>query len=346
MKRLIVAASLAVTFLFGGAMSQSALAASKGKIVAFYPGSTDTYVGGVIKALKEEAKGMDYDVEVIENGYFNQQNQDQQVQQYLALGEKPSIFLWWPAEQVAGIASLRALANTGTPVIMINTQPTPETKAYLVGHEGPDDVTRATNAATMLIEARDKVLKGAGATLHSEGGNAVALTYPSSFGPTSVSLDAFKKGIEGSGIQLIAVSDEGFGAANGYTGMSKLIAQHRTAGIDLVYAMDDQILQGAVKALQEAGYAINKDVVIVGTVCHGDRRLLDEGIQYATTLQSPVLDAQLSMKVVDEYLTTGKLQNYLNFFPNPAVRWNEWKNTKLTDYHGVERTMDELCPWK
>ena len=339
-KSISVTALLAILL----AAPTAADAAVKGKIVAFYPGSTDTYVGAVIKYLKAEAAAEGYDIEVIENGYFNQQNQDQQVQQYLALGERPTIFLWWPAEQQA-VASLRALYKTGVPVIMINTQPTKETDPYIVGQEGPDDVTRATNAAKMLIEARTK-LEDAGHKCHSRGCNAVAQTYPSSFGPTSVSLNAFKKGIAGSGINLIGVSDEGFGAANGYTGAQKLIAQYKTTGIDLIYAMDDQILQGSVKALQEAGYTFNKDVAIVGTVCHGDRRLLDEGIEYATTLQSPLLDAQLSVKVIDEYLSNHKLEHHLNFFANPAVRWNEWKTTKLTDYHGVERTMDELCPWK
>lgn len=340
-------ATLVASILITGSASIDGLHAEavKGKITAFYPGSTDTYVGAAIRALKQEAKAMGYEIDVIENGYFNQPNQDQQVQQHLALGEKRDLYLWWPSEEKAGIGSLRALYNTGTPVIMINAQPTEQTRKYIVGQEGPADALRASNAGKMLIEARQKLLEN-GAKLHSQGGNAVALTYPAAFPPTSVSLDAFKKQIKGSGMQLIGVSDEGFGAANGYTGMSKLIAQYRATGIDLVYAMDDQILQGAVKALQEAGYAFNKNVAIVGTVCHGDRRLLDEGIEYATSLQSPLLDAQLSMQVADEYLTNHKLSSFTNTFPNPPVRWNEWKNVKLTDYHGVERTMDELCPWK
>lgn len=345
MKRTMIAASFAA-LLSGTVLCGLAEAAdAKGKITAFYPGSTDTYVGAVIKSLKEEAKAAGYDIEVVENGYFNQPNQDQQVQQHLALGEKSDLYLWWPSEQEAGIGSLRALYNTGTPIILINAQPTEQTKKYIVGQEGPDDILRATNAAKMLVEARKKLVENGG-KLHSEGGNAVALTYPGAYPPTAISLDAFKKGLEGSGVQVLGSSDEGFGAANGYTGMSKLIAQYKGTGIDLVYAMDDQILQGAVKALQEAGYTMNKDVAIVGTVCHGDRRLLDEGTEYATSLQSPVLDAQLSIKVADEYLKTGKLAQFINMFPNPPVRWNEWKTTKLTDYHGVERTMDELCPWK
>lgn len=343
MKNSMLVASMAV-LMCGTAFTVPAFAASKGKITAFYPGSTDTYVGAVIKALKEEAATAGYEIEVIENGYFNQQNQDQQVQQYLALGETPTIFLWWPSEAEGGIGSLRALYNTGVPVLLINSQPTENTKKYVIGQEGPNDPLRAEGAANALVEARQKLVE-AGHKLHSEGGNAVALTYPAEYPPTATSIDAFKKGIEGPGINLVGVSSEGFGAANGYTGAQKLIAQYKSQGIDLIYAMDDQILQGAVKAFTEAGYTFNKDVMVVGTVCHGDRRLLDEGTQYATSLQAPLLDAQLSIKVADEYLTSGKLQNFINMFPNPTVRWDEWKTTKLTDYHGVEHTMDELCPW-
>jgi ABC-type sugar transport system substrate-binding protein len=197
----------------------------------------------------------------------------------------------------------------------------------------------------MLIDARRKLIDS-GDKLHSSGGNAVALTYPAEYPPTKTSMDAFEEGIKGSGIKLIGISSEGFGAANGYTGAQKLIARYKDQGIDLVYAMDDQILQGAVKAFREAGYVFNKNVAIVGTVCHGDRRLLEDGTEYATSLQAPLLDAQLSIKVAEEYLKDGKLKSFINTFPDPTVRWDQWRTMKLTDYHGVVHTMDELCPWK
>ena len=323
----------------------TAPAAAKDKIVAFYPGSTDTYVGAEIKALKEEAAAAGYDIEVFENGYFNQQNQDQQVQQYLALGEKPSLFLWWPADRDAGLGSLRAIAQLGKPVIIVNQPPSAEAEKYLVAFVGNDDVARSTDDGIMMIEARDKMLQS-DHKLHSEWGNAIAATFPSTYSSTKPSLDVFLHSVEPAGIKVLGVSDEGFGAANGYTGVSKLIAQYRDQGIDLVYAMDDQILQGAIKALEEAGYKPGIDVMVVGAVCHGDRRLLDEGKEYATSLQSPTLEAQLTIKVAKEYLTTGKVERRVNLMPCPLVRWNEWRSMRQVDYHGVERTMDQLCPWK
>lgn len=341
MMRTVVAALAAVAFV---ALAHAQAQAQGKKIVAFYPGSTDTYVGAEVRALKQEAKDLGYDIEVLENGYFNQQNQDQQVQQHLALGEIPALYLWWPADREAGLGSLRAIAQTGAPVIQVNQPASEEGAKYVKAFVGDNIVGRSTAMGTFMIEARDQLVMN-GAPLHGENGNALVATYPSSYSSTKLLLDTLLNTIEPSGINVLGVSDEGFGAANGYTGVSKLIAQYRDEGIDLVYAMDDQILQGAVKALEEAGYKPGVDVMVIGAVCHGDRRLLDEGKEYSTTLQSPTLEAQLTMKIAHELLSTGEVKRKVNLMPNMGVRWTQWKDMKVTDYHGAKRTMDELCPW-
>ena len=314
------------------------------KIVAFYPGSTDTYVGAEITALKEEAKMAGYELQLYENGYFDQPTQDGQVQQFLALGETADLFLWWPSDREAGLASLRAIAKTGAAVIQVNQPPTDAGREFLKAFVGDNIVGRSTAMGAYMIEARDRLLK-AGKPLHSEWGNAIVATYPSSYASTQQILDVFKNTVEPSGINVLGVSDEGFGAANGYTGVAKLIAKFKDTGIDLVFAMDDQILQGAVKALEEAGYTPGEDVMVIGAVCHGDRRLLSEGKQISTTLQSPIIEAQLTMKVAKEYLEDGKVSRFTNLMPNIGVRGSDWEHTSLVDYHGKTRVMDEICPW-
>ena len=78
------------------------------------------------------------DIKVFEN-QFNQAEQDQQVQQVLAAGQLPDVFIWWPSDAVAGLGSLRALAKTGIPVLKINQLPNEEDKQYIFGYAGPDD---------------------------------------------------------------------------------------------------------------------------------------------------------------------------------------------------------------
>jgi len=323
---------------------------SKGTIIAFTPARSERYVNGLIQGLSQEAENAGYEITILENE-FNQAQQDEQVQQQLAIGSEPDIWIWWPAEGAAGLGSLRDLHATGIPVLQINQLPSEDAESFVIGYAGPDDALRARNAGEMMVEAREAWVE-AGKELSSEGGNAIGVTYPIAYGGYPLSINAFHSGIEGSGIEFIGESNEGFGSQNGYNGAASLIAQVQDQGIDFIYGMDDAILQGAIQALEEAGFTVGvpedgaeADIIAVGTVCNGDRQLLEEQRQYGTTLQAPLLEGQLAIQVADEYLTNGSLENFLNFTPNPKVRYNEWQDFSLEGFDGNTYEMDSLCTW-
>ena len=176
-----------------------------------------------------------------------------------------------------------------------------------------------------------------------EGYNVIVLSYPHSYGGYGLSINAFKEAIAGTDLNIIGDVDEGFGQANGYKGAAKLIASVKDQGIHFVYGMDDAILTGGIKALEEAGYTMGEDVIAVGTVCNGDKQLIEEGKQFGTTLQSPLHEGQLAIKLVEEYLETGELANYINFTPNPAVIKDDLETMALRGYDGNLYGIDELC---
>ncbi|MEH6727157.1 MAG: sugar ABC transporter substrate-binding protein [Hyphomicrobiales bacterium] len=320
-----------------GIMSSSALAQAKASIVSFNGPAGEAYIGRFIKGIKETAELKGFDIKVFEN-QFNQAEQDQQVQQVLAAGQLPDVFIWWPSDATAGLGSLRALHKTGVPVLKINQLPNEQDKQYIFGYAGPDDRLRARNAGYMMREAA-AAKKAAGGTSF----NVIALSYPHSYGGYGLSINAFKEAIAGSDLTIIGDVDEGFGQANGYKGAAKLIASVKDQGIDFVYGMDDAILTGGINALEEAGYEMGVDVIAVGTVCNGDKQLIEEGKQFGTTLQSPLHEGQLAIKLVEEYLETGKLANYINFTPNPAVTKDTIETTALRGYDGKLYGISELC---
>ncbi len=331
-KKTILASAAAA--IVAGVVSLNGFAAS---IISFNGPVGEAYIGKFIKGIKATAKLKGYEIEVYEN-QFNQAEQDQQVQQVLAAGKRPDVFIWWPSDAVAGLGSLRALHRTGVPVLKINQLPNEQDKKYIFGYAGPDDALRARNAGLMMVEAA-KVKEASG----GKGFNVVAVTYPQSYGGYGLSINAFKEAIAGSGLNIIGEVDEGFGQANGYKGAAKMIAKLKDQGIHFVYGMDDAILTGAIKAFEEANYRMGEDVIAVGTVCNGDRQLIEEGKQYGTTLQSPLHEGQLAIKLVEEYLKNGKLRNYINFTPNPAVTKSTMETTALKGYDGKAYTIEELC---
>ncbi len=327
----------ATTTVAIGVMATSALAQDKPLIISFNGPAGEAYIGKFIKGIKATAELNGYDIEVFEN-QFNQAEQDQQVQQVLAAGKKPDVFLWWPSDAVAGLGSLRALHKTGVPVLKINQLPNEQDKQFIFGYAGPDDRLRARNAGYMLRQAAAaKQARG------EEGFNVIVLSYPHSYGGYGLSINAFNEAIEGSPLNIIGDIDEGFGQSNGYKGAAKLVAKVKDQGIDFVYGMDDAILTGGIKALEEAGFKMGEDIVAVGTVCNGDKQLIEEGKQYGTTLQSPLHEGQLAIKMATEYLETGTLENYLNFTPNPAVTLDNLETVALRGYDGALYGIDELC---
>lgn len=329
---------LAGVALAGGiAISSMATSAFAASIISFNGPAGEAYIGKFIKGIKNTAELKGFDIKVYEN-QFNQAEQDQQVQQVLAAGQLPDVFIWWPSDAVAGLGSLRALAKTGVPVLKINQLPNEQDKQYIFGYAGPDDRLRARNAGYMMREAAAAKKAAGGA-----GFNVLVLSYPHSYGGYGLSINAFNEAIAGSDLKIIGDVDEGFGQANGYKGAAKMIAALQGQSIDFVYGMDDAILTGGIKALEEAGMVMGEDVIAVGTVCNGDKQLIEEGKQFGTTLQSPLHEGQLAIKMVEEYLNTGKLANYINFTPNPSVTKDTIETTALRGYDGKLYTIEELC---
>ena len=329
---------LAGVALAGGiAISSMATSAFAASIISFNGPAGEAYIGKFIKGIKNTAELKGFDIKVYEN-QFNQAEQDQQVQQVLAAGQLPDVFIWWPSDAVAGLGSLRALAKTGVPVLKINQLPNEQDKQYIFGYAGPDDRLRARNAGYMMREAAAAKKAAGGA-----GFNVLVLSYPHSYGGYGLSINAFNEAIAGSDLKIIGDVDEGFGQANVYKGAAKMIAALQGQSIDFVYGMDDAILTGGIKALEEAGMVMGEDVIAVGTVCNGDKQLIEEGKQFGTTLQSPLHEGQLAIKMVEEYLNTGKLANYINFTPNPSVTKDTIETTALRGYDGKLYTIEELC---
>ncbi|MBU93835.1 MAG: monosaccharide ABC transporter substrate-binding protein [Chloroflexi bacterium] len=311
-------------------------------IVSFNSASSEAYVGAFIKGIKATAEQYGYGITVFENN-FNQAEQNQQVEQYLASGKLPDVFIWWPPDAVAGLGSLRKLAKTGVPVLKINQLPNEQDKEYIFGYAGPDDRLRAYNAGEMMVKAA-KMKEAAG----GQGYNVIALSYPHSYGGYGLSIGAFKRAIAGSNLNLIGDIGEGFGQANGYKGAAKLIAKVKDQGIHFVYGMDDAILTGGIKALEEAGYNVAMDlqddsVITVGTVCNGDKQMIEDGKQFGTTLQSPLHEGQLAIKLVQEFIQNGKLAEYINFTPNPSVTAATMDLAALRGFDGNLYGIDELC---
>ena len=355
-----IAAALAMTGASLAACGDTgAASASDGarSVVVFMPPGSDNYLAEWQRGAKAEATKLGIDLKIQEN-QFSQPEQDTQVQQQLGSGSKPDAFVWWPVDNAAGLASLKKLHDSGVPTFQTNQYPDDRGLDYITAYSGVDDVENGQVSGQLAVEARDQ-LKKDGAQLHSSGGNAIAITFPAGYGATADRMEGFKKGTEGSGIRVIAQQPAGFDQTTGYKVAAQMIAASRSKGIDIVYAENDALADGAIQAFEEAGYKPGKNVAVIGGNCHGDFSNLKAGKEFGTGLQAASLEGQYTIDVVNAYLDTGEVQDgdaradadpsqapevtsvsKFNFIPNPKVHSDEVESTSLWGHK-----MTDLCTY-
>jgi len=343
--------------LFRGAQKDD-VESKKNRIVCFMPTTTNNYIAEWARGAEKEAVRLGYELVRFENG-FKQEEQDIQVQQQIAANIKPAFYIWWPTDNAGGLASLKALAETGIPVIQANQLPIAGYDSLWVAYAGVDDKLNGQVSGEMMVEARDK-LKASGRKMHSQGGNCLVITFPVGYQAGDDRVEAFKAVISGSGIQILDQQPAGFDETTGYNIGAQMITANRAKGIDLFYANNDALAMGVIHALEEAGYTPGKDLMVVGGTCHGNLDSLREEKQYATGLQAALLEGMFTIQTAHKFIVAGKTEGDVyrapdvpdaipepvgaparfNFIPNPPVRSGEIDTVRLWGYR-----FDELATY-
>ncbi|MFN8456913.1 MAG: sugar ABC transporter substrate-binding protein [Anaerolineae bacterium] len=338
-----------------------------GQITILMPSTSNNYLAEWAKGAKEQAESANYKLKMIENK-FDAAEQDVQVQQQLASSDNSVAYIWWPADNKAGVASLRRLINSKVPVFQTNILPADEMTKEIVAYAGVNDILNGKVSGELLKKARDASV-AMGNKLHSEGGNVIIIKFVAGYKAGDDREVGFKEATKDKPFNILASEYSGFDNTSGYNTMSQLIPKFRDQGIDFVYANNDALASGIIQALKEAGYKPGKDVMVVGGTCHGDISALNAAEQYGSGLQAARFEGRFSVDVVARYFANGKkVQDgeyaapdtpdkqpdvsgapyKFNFIPNPAVELGTdpakaaetIKNTKLW---GISFT--DLCTY-
>jgi ribose transport system substrate-binding protein len=341
------------------AASTAAGGAAGKRVVVLMPTRTNTYINEWARGAEAEAAAQGMTIEIIEN-QFSQEEQNTQAQQQINAGTPPDAYVWWPADNNAGVATLQALAATGVPVLQTNQLPAEGAAGSWVAYAGVNDKLNGQVAGELLVQARDALVEAGGLTLHSEGGNAIVVKFIDGYQAGFDRMEGFHQAADPAGITVIGEEFAGFSADEAYPVAQALITAHKDEGIDLVYAHNDALAVGVIQALEEAGYTPGTDVAVVGGTCHGDLSELEDGKQFGTGLQAAFLEGAFSVNSVARYLTTGVVDegefnapadadampevpaniSTFNFIPNPPVLNTELDSTSLWGY-----PLRDLCTY-
>ncbi|AWT51449.1 sugar ABC transporter substrate-binding protein [Mycolicibacterium smegmatis] len=291
----IVCLAALVSCALGGATS------SEKEFVVFMPTTSDPYIAGVARGIREEAHRQGYVATIIENN-FDQSQQDQQVRQYLIGSRHPAAVLWWPNNAKASINSLRQLARVA-PVIQFNTPVDPSTAEYVTAYAGQSHFDVAFAAGQSALQGRRDAL-AEGATLHGRGGNLLEFTYPISYDGNIIRSDGFDQATASEPFNILRKEPAGFSPQEGYLAAAQVIPRFKAQGIDFVYTHSSLLAIGVIKALRENGLTPGKDVQVIAANIVGDLTDLRSGAMYSAVIQAPYIEGQIVVRSAVKYLDT------------------------------------------
>jgi len=238
-------------------------------------------------------------LKVIENNY-SQSEQDQQVRQFVAGGEKPAAILWWPSTATAGVNSVRQLAGVA-PVFQTDQTVLPEAKEYVKAFAGIDNTKLGFQNGQAALARRDA------AGDYKNGGNVVVFNLPAGYEGGIERMKGFQEATKGAPFNVLVDDPGTIDVETAYTRASQILPKYASQGIDLIYVTGDTLMaQGIEKAMRENNLIPGKNVdLLVGNCAGGKVDGIKDGSVFAATIQSPGIEGMLVAEAAVQFLKNG-----------------------------------------
>jgi ribose transport system substrate-binding protein len=267
-----------------GATGSSDDGSAEGNTVCYVTAaSSHPYVTPANEAMEKAAEEAGVKQIVLSQEFDAQKGTDQL---NTCIGRNVEGIVLWPLDPEAYIAGLAKAKAAGIPVVLINSPMSEEADQYIASFTGPDVVEEGKLSAQAMHEALGG--KGDVVVIAGQAGN----------GTTEGRTQGFLDELEalGSDINVLESVNADFDQQKALVASRDLLTRFGDK-IDGVYANDDTMARGFIKANKEAGNKI--DPVIVGINGQKDAfASIKSGEMYATILQSPVADGKLAMETI------------------------------------------------
>ena len=274
------------------------------KIVFFDLSKSFPFIAEQQKGAQEEAAKYGYKLQIIENT-LDADQENGQIQQYLATGEKPAAFVWLPADPGSQVNPLRQMAQVA-PVFQVDAQIQPFSDRYVTAYAGINGILKgSTNGeAALKIRAQDQK---SGRKLHSPAGNLLYIATPKGFRLGELQDQGWNEATKAQPFKLLRKEYSGIGAQPGYDTASQLIPRYKGQGIDYIFATNVDTANGVVKALKENGLQPGKDVKVIAGNCAGDLSGVIDGEIANCGIESGAAQGKTAIDEIAQYFATGKI---------------------------------------
>lgn len=238
--------------------------------------------------IESEAKKLGYDVVVLDS----QNDPAKEVSNMEDISVKNvDVVLLNPVDSDSAIASVMVANNLDLPVITVDRA---ANGGKVVSHVASDNVEGGKMAAQYVIDQ----LGGKGNIVELEGIAGSSATRDRGAG--------FDNEIKNSNLNIITKQSADFDRTKGLSVMENIIQSK--GNIDAVFAQNDEMALGALKALQDANM---DDVLVVGFDATDDAvASVQKGDMAATIAQQPKLIGETAVDLAHRFLSGEKVESF------------------------------------
>ncbi|MCC3865407.1 ribose ABC transporter substrate-binding protein RbsB [Terrisporobacter petrolearius] len=238
--------------------------------------------------IENEAKKLGYNVVVLDS----QNDPAKEVSNMEDISVKDvDVVLLNPVDSDSAIASVMVANNLDLPVITVDRV---SNGGKVISHVASDNVEGGKMAAKYLIEK----LGNKGNIVELEGIAGSSATRDRGYG--------FDNEVKNSNLKIITKQSADFDRTKGLSVMENIIQSK--GNINAVFAQNDEMALGALKALQDANM---KDVLVVGFDATDDAVIsVQKGDMAATIAQQPKLIGKTAVNLAHRFLSGEKVENF------------------------------------
>lgn len=238
--------------------------------------------------IENEAKKLGYDIVVLDS----QNDPAKEVSNMEDISVKDvDVVLLNPVDSDSAIASVMVANNLELPVITVDRA---ANGGEVISHVASDNVEGGKMAAQYLVQE----LNNSGKIVELEGIAGSSATRDRG--------DGFDNEIKKSNLEIITKQSADFDRTKGLSVMENIIQSK--GEINAVFAQNDEMALGALKALQDANM---NDVLVVGFDATDDAiESVKQGNLAATIAQQPILIGETAVDLAHRFLQGEKVEDF------------------------------------
>jgi len=315
----------------------------------FMPSTSNVYLAAAAEAAKVEAKKLGFKISVVENN-FDQTEEDQQIQEWLATGEKAAAVMIWPASAANATASIRALSRVA-PVLQWNQLIAPAAEEFIkIGYAGVSDIGIGDQAGKDTLAQIEK-LKAKKYKFQGPNGLPNVLEISLGSGDYAAGEDrhtGYMKVVEGKVNMLGREGAATFDAQGAFKAASTAIPKYLSKGIDFIYVQTNDMGNGVVQAAEQNGLKPGKNVFLNTGTSSGSMDNLRSGKITTAVLQPPAIEGTLIVDNVARYLAAGKSEDGETTIPSDETKpeLSEEPPTRVTFMMNPSVSADNIDSFK